>query len=48
MKSRTPHHYTQCGLGNVFLLAQLAELDDTDHLGDVQFEDTDQGWAKAA
>ena len=30
------------------LLAQLAELDDADHLGDVQFEDTDRGWSRAA
>lgn len=30
------------------LLAQLAELDDTDHLDEVQFEDTDLGWSRAA
>ena len=30
------------------LLAQLAELDDTDHLDEVQFEDTDRGWSRAA
>jgi len=30
------------------LLAQLAELDEADCLGEVQFEDTARGWSRAA
>jgi len=30
------------------LLAHLAELDDTDHFDEVEFEDTDLGWSRAA
>ncbi|MCY3813814.1 MAG: hypothetical protein OXH15_18630 [Gammaproteobacteria bacterium] len=30
------------------LLVQLPELDDTDNLDEVQFEDTNRGWSRAA
>ena len=42
-------HVTETGreVGIAELLARLAELDSTD-LDEVQFEDTDRGWSRAA